>query len=87
MSPASSNCFKKRSAATPAKPMKTASMSFRSWPMYGPWSAVPSLGQSFCTTWPPASSNAFWKPATTSWPKAKSSAIVATFLKPSVFAA
>src|SRR5712691_11744584 len=42
LSPASSNCLTKRSAATPAKPMRTASMSRRSWPMYGAWSAAPS---------------------------------------------
>ena len=27
--------------------------------MYGPWSAVPRGGQSFCATWPPASSNLY----------------------------
>src|SRR5215510_662537 len=33
---------------------------------------VPSGGQSFCTTWPPASSKVRWKPAATSHPNAKS---------------
>src|SRR5262249_8429392 len=59
----------------------------RSWPIYGDWSAAPRGGHSFWTIWPPASSNAWWKPATTSCPKAKSSAIVAIFLYPRVFAA
>jgi len=42
---------------------------------------------SFCTTLPPLSSNTRWKPATFSWPKAKSSAITATRLYLSSLAA
>ena len=49
-----------------------ASTSRFSCEMYGAKSALPSGGQSFYTTWPPASSNVRWNPATTSQPKAKS---------------
>src|SRR3989442_5079319 len=50
--------------------------------MEGAKSAVPSGGQSFWSTCPPASSKVRWKPAATSQPKAKSYPIIAIFLYP-----
>ena len=70
LTPASWSCFGNCSAIGPTISEKMASASCLMVGMYGPKSLVPSGGQIFCTICPPQSSNTFWKPPTTSWPKA-----------------